>query len=469
MATLLPTQKSDPELYPYRSGLVFGFFNALVWQIAIGTPMVLFAEQLGASSFQVGLAYSFVFLQTPLQIFATALLPRYGFKKLAMRGWAARSVFLLVPLALAIIAPESGNLWMINTFIASVFFFCIFRTIGASALTAWIFGFLPEKVRGRYFGSDQVLAGIAGVGTLVSCAALFAFLPIYTALLVQYGITIFGSVLSYLSMAKLPDIERPTSISLWSVLRDTPRHLFKPSPFRRFMWLSAWFMITTTSIPPFAAYYLKTAAHQSAGQIMLYEVMRYLGVIAGACLIRRRVDVTGAKPFFLLGLMLYVGVGVLWLLFLLNMLGSGTVLFGIYLLLGLSAVTWNIANLNYLPQVIVGEDRALVVSIYGAVTAFLGGCSPILLGLVLRGQTPTGEPTMNTDAFQWFFVALIVSLSVLSVFMARLKEDRSIEVKPLVIGNALLRPFRAASYLVNLVDLQSVGKKRGQPSKPTED
>ena len=78
MPTIFPTQKSDPELYPVRSGLVFGFFNALTWQVGIGTPMVLFAERLGATTLQVGLAYSFVFTLTPIQVLSTALLPRYG-------------------------------------------------------------------------------------------------------------------------------------------------------------------------------------------------------------------------------------------------------------------------------------------------------------------------------------------------------------------------------------------------------
>jgi hypothetical protein len=117
MATLFPTAKSDPELYPYRSGLFFGFFNAPVWQIAIGTPMVLFAERLGATSFQVGLAYSFVFLQTPMLILSTALIPKFGFKKVAMGGWAARSLFLILPLVLALIAPDVGSPWMVNAFI----------------------------------------------------------------------------------------------------------------------------------------------------------------------------------------------------------------------------------------------------------------------------------------------------------------------------------------------------------------
>jgi hypothetical protein len=68
VTSLFPTAKSDPEMAPFRPGLVFAFFNALAWQIGIGTPMVLFAEQLGATPFEVGLAYSFVFVLTPVQI-----------------------------------------------------------------------------------------------------------------------------------------------------------------------------------------------------------------------------------------------------------------------------------------------------------------------------------------------------------------------------------------------------------------
>src|SRR6187549_579451 len=104
VASLFPTAKSDPELAPFRPGLVFAFFNAFAWQIGIGTPMVLFAEQLGATPFEVGLAYSFVFILTPIQIISTALLPRYGFKALMLGGWRTRSFFLAVPAILAVLA-----------------------------------------------------------------------------------------------------------------------------------------------------------------------------------------------------------------------------------------------------------------------------------------------------------------------------------------------------------------------------
>ncbi|MBW7896251.1 MAG: hypothetical protein H3C27_14175 [Opitutaceae bacterium] len=469
MVALFPTVRSDPELYPYRSGLLFGFFNALVWQIAIGTPMVLFAERLGASSLQVGLAYSFVFLLTPLQVLATALLPRYGFKRLTMRGWAARSLFLVCPLGLALLAPEVGRPWMVNVLIGSVFFFCFFRTIGAAALTTWFFGFLPASIRGRYFGSDQMISGIAGVGTLVASALLFSWLPLYPALLIQYGIAFVGSGLSYAALGRLPDIARPERIGLRSVLRDAPRLVIAPSRFRQYLWLSAWYAVTVTSIPPFAAYYLKVGAGLEPGRIMLFEVLRYLGVIAGAGVMRRRIDGTGTKPFFLLALLLYAGVGVLWWLFLRGLLGGGGLLFALYFLLGLGSVCWHIANMNYLPKLVPAADRALHVTVYGAITACLGGCAPILWGLFLKATDAAGQPDIDAGVFGWFFVQVVLSVSVLSCFIARLPEDSKVSAEPLVIGNALLRPFRAVTYLVNLVDPRHPDRPVAPAAKPRQD
>lgn len=467
MAALFPTAKTDPELAPFRAGLVFGFFNALTWQIGIGTPMVLFAERLGATPLQVGLAYSFVFLLTPVQIAATALLPRFGFKRLSLGGWGARSVFLAAPIGLALLAPASGEPWMVSTLIWSVFFFCFFRSIGAAAMTTWFMGFLPPGARGRYFASDQLLSGIAGVATLVACSALFALLPIYTALLVQYIIALSGSTLSYYSLKQLPDIDKPDSISLRSVLRDTPRHLFSPTPFRRYLWLAVWYTVITTPIPPFAAYYLKVGAALSPGKIMLFEVLRYCGVISGAWVIRRRIDTTGAKPFFLVSLLLTALAGALWLVYLRYDIGGAPAMFGIYFVVGLGAVCWTVANLNYLPKLTPDSERALCVSIHGAATACIGGCAPIVWGLLLKAGDASAA-TIDAVAFQWFFLSVVASACVLSVWMARLTEDTKTPVEPLVIGNAVLNPFRAVSYLVNLVDVRSVRRGSGPGTRPSE-
>lgn len=460
MASLFPTAKSDPELMPFRPGLVFAFFNALAWQIGIGTPMVLFAEQLGATPFEVGLAYSFVFILTPVQIVATALLPRYGFKTLMLAGWRTRSFFLAVPAVLAVIAIVNGkeSPWMVSALVGSVFFFCLFRSIGAASGVSWFYAILPENARGRYFASDQFVSAVAGVATLLTSAALFVVLPVYQALLAQYGIALMGSTISYFSLKKLPDAERPTSISLVTVLRDTPRHLFRPSPFRSYVWLAVACGVVATPIPPFAAYYLKVGPQLSTGQIMMFETARYLGVMVAAWLIRQRIDANGAKPFFLVALSLYAAVGAYWWMYLEYGFGGISGIYAVYFLLGLGAATWAIATLNYLPKIVDLEDRTLAVSVQGAVTACVGGLSPIVWGLFLKGGEG-GTRSIDPEVFQLFFLTVIIASLVLGALFTRLPENKHHRVEPILIGGAILRPLRAMTALVNLIDPRSLRGK----------
>ena len=461
--SLFPTVKSDPALAPFRPGLVFAFFNALAWQIGIGTPMVLFAEQLGATTFQVGLAYSFVFILTPVQVVSTALLPRFGFKAVMLGGWGTRSFFLGVPAFLAVVALSGERSWMVSALVGSVFFFCLFRSIGAASGTAWFYAILPAGVRSRYFASDQFVSAVAGVATLLTSAALFAFLPIYLALLLQYGIALAGSTISYFALKKLPDAERPTSISLRTVARDMPRLLFTPSPFSRYVWLAVGYAVISTPIPPFAAYYLKVGPQLPAGKIMLFEVLRYAGVMTAAWLIRRRIDVTGAKPFFLLALGLQAVIGVAWWIFLESGTAATAGIFVVYFVFGLAAAMWAIANLSYLPKILREEDRTLAVSIHGAVTAFLGGLSPVLWGMFLKSGDGAARG-FDVNVFQWFFVSATACALVLSTLVARLPEEKGHPVDPILIGNAILRPLQAATYLINLIDLRSLnrGKANGE-------
>lgn len=464
MLSLIPTAKTDPELVPFRPALAFAAFNALGWQIGIGTPMVLFAEQLGATPFQVGLAYSFVFVLTPIQIISTVLLPRYGFKAVMLGGWRTRSFFLAVPVGLALFAMIAGERsWMVQALVWSVFFFCLFRSIGAASGVSWFYAILPESVRGRYFASDQFWSAVAGVGTLLACAALFALLPVYVALLLQYLIALAGSTISYYALKRLPDAARPEPTSLLAVLKDTPRHLFAPSLFRRYVWLAVLYAMISTPIPPFAAYYLKVGPRLSSGQIMLFEVLRYSGVMAAAWLVRRHIDRSGAKPFFLLALALQVVVGTYWWLFLDNGLGGTPGISTAYFLLGLAAATWGLANLSYLPKTMPAEERTLTVAIHGAVTACLGGISPVVWGLYLK----TGDGAsraIDVPIFQWFFVTVVGGALLLLALMTRLQEDMKTPVPPLMIGNAILRPFRAVTYLANLVDVRQLN--RGKPGEP---
>jgi hypothetical protein len=184
---------------------------------------------------------------------------------------------------------------------------------------------------------------------------------------------------------------------------------------------------------------------------MLFEVLRYLGVMVAAWIIRRRIDTTGARPFFLLALGSYTMVGIFWWLYLEHGFGGIPGIMAAYFVVGFGAATWGIANLNYLPQIITPDERTLAVSVHGAVTACIGGVSPVLWGAFLKsGDGPTRG--LNVDVFQWFFVSVVVGAIVISYCLVRLPEEKGHPVEPILIGNAILRPFRAMTYLVNLVE-----------------
>jgi hypothetical protein len=450
-----PGAKSDDELAPFRAGYVFGFFNATTWQVAIGTPMVLFAERLGATPLQVGLAYSFVFLLTPIQVLSTSLLARYGYKRVMLAGWSARSVFLAVPIVLAFLAERLGpQAWMAQALVASVFFFCFFRSIGSAAIVPWLYSILPPQARGRYFGTDQFISGLSGVGILITSAVLFVTLPVHQALVAQYSLALVGSICSFFALQRLPEAPPPPRISLGGVLRASPGHMFRRSDYRRYLWLSVWFAVATTSIPPFAAYYLKVGQGLEPGSIMIFEVLRFAGVIVAAAVIRRRIDITGAKPFFVVTMGLLAAVAIYWWLLLGGRAGPLIGVHLAYFTLGLSAGCWTLANLNYLAKVTEGAERTLAIALYGAVTACCGGVAPILWGGLLKAQQADGSPTINVAAFQWFFVTVLVSVVLLSSRFARLPEDKAAPAEPLVIGTAILRPFRAMTHLVSLIDVR---------------
>ena len=439
----------DPGIHPYRQGLYFAFFNAVNWQIATATPTVLFMAWLGADSFETGLVYGWPLLLTPVQVFATVLLPKLGFKRLTMAGWGARSWFLVVPLGLTFFARDGRAPWMIVAMVAAMFCYSMSRSIGAAAITTWLQGLVPDAVRGRYWSTDQIMGGVASVGTLVLCAACFAWLPQSWAFTVLYLVSISGAWLALRCLRALPDIERPTVMSLATIRSETPRHLFGPGPFRPYLWLAVIYFVVSTPLVPFSAYYLKAVAGTSPASIMGYTILQYGGLIAGNWFMRSRIDRTGAKPFFRLTFALIGVVAVGWLACLRWNGLTAWVTPVLYVLLGAATGMFTAANVSYLAKIVPEAERALPVSLHGAISYFTGGLAPVAWGLVLKEGGAV--PTLDLAAFQWFFVFTLAGAVLLVVLVNRL-EEKAGHVDPLLEGGWLFRPLRAVTYLVKLAD-----------------
>src|SRR6266540_5569534 len=85
------------------NAFIFATFNALSFQIVLGSPMVLYAKSLEASATVLGIIAGMMPLLVIFQIPAAAHIARVGYKKFVYAGWGTRVMFIfamaLVPLA----------------------------------------------------------------------------------------------------------------------------------------------------------------------------------------------------------------------------------------------------------------------------------------------------------------------------------------------------------------------------------
>ena len=434
---------------PYANLLRFSFFNASTFLIGLGTPLILLATELGANSFDVGLMYSFIFLLLPMQILATALLPHFGYKRQIMLAWVARGSALLIPLWLAVLAPESPQRWMVQTLVASSFLFCFFRTFGSCALPPMVYAIVPDSVRGRYFSTDMSMTGIAGIVLLLLFAVLFRYSDDYTAFAWQYGYGVLAVLMTLFFLGRIEDPPRPVRTSLKDIAMETPTLCLKRSPFRQYLIFMAVSAIMGTAFVPLKAYYLRTDAGLDMDQILLFTAVQYCGTILGTLIMRHRIDAIGAKPVFRISLLLSAIVSTYWIFLVSGLIPP--VIHGLvpaYFLFGLAASQWLAAHLKYMPRVCDEDKQALHISIHAAAVGIIGGLAPIVWGWLVK--MPGARAGVLPDRFALFFLALLISQLALFFYVPRL-TSRHRERPALLMNLSLTRPFRYIGQLINAV------------------
>ena len=103
--------QSDKLPQGIQNAFLFAAFNALSFQVVLGSPMVLYAKTLGASATVLGIIAGMMPLLVISQIPAASHIDRIGYKRFVYAGWGIRVAFIfaivLVPLAGAFL--DAGN------------------------------------------------------------------------------------------------------------------------------------------------------------------------------------------------------------------------------------------------------------------------------------------------------------------------------------------------------------------------
>ena len=409
---------SAHDLGPFRAGIWFGGFNGVTWMIGLGTPMVLMAEQLGADAFRVGLAAAFVFLLLPVQVVATSTLSRLGYRRQMVLGWGVRALFLLVPLGLALRAPDAPEPWMVDALVASVFGFCFFRAFGVAAHVPWLAAILPVEVRGRFFATEGAVTSLVGVATLLLCAWLFARLPGYEAFAIAYVLAMGGSAVAIACLLRLPGAPAPAPIPVRSLHGELRRLWFEPGPFRAYLGMALLGALVTSSLGAFSTYYLRAEAGIAASTILGFGAAQFAGQIAGGWSIRLAVDRAPLRRFFRLAAAGFAGFQAFWLAFVTGAAALEAWLPLAFFVFGAAHGVNNIAHSTYLPELSSVERRPVALAVFTATLGILAGLAPMAWGLALK--QPGAAPGVHEGRFALFFALGIACQLVLAVRYRRI-------------------------------------------------
>ena len=168
-----PRSTSSPPLpASTRSLLAFQSFNALNFTIAIGAPMVLLARFLGASEREVGMVMSLVPFLAILQLPGTALVERFGPRRVMIWGWSIRSWALLIAAALPLLIDTLSRSTLVLLLGLSLFLFSGIRGLASASWHPWLNKLLPEGTRGHYLGKEQRVMNLSASLALI-VSALF--------------------------------------------------------------------------------------------------------------------------------------------------------------------------------------------------------------------------------------------------------------------------------------------------------
>jgi hypothetical protein len=189
---------------------LFALFNALSFQIVLGSPMVLYAKSLDASATVLGIIAGMMPLLVIFQIPAASHVARIGYKRFVFAGWGTRVMFIfgmaLVPLAGVFLNPATQLVLLLFL----LFGFNLSRGISSAAWLPWITALVPLEVRGKYLAREAGCVHIASCAALILSSLCLSGESLPWQFAIVFGFSAVAGTISLTFLKRIPEV-KPTA------------------------------------------------------------------------------------------------------------------------------------------------------------------------------------------------------------------------------------------------------------------
>jgi len=434
------------EAYNY-----FNVFNAVSWNLLVGIIITLFALRLGAASTYIGLLSSFFYIALFLLPLGKMLARRFSIIGIFSFTWVMRSICM----ALAVVAPFVDYAGYRNTALflvmLGVLLFHLFRGIGMIGNNPVLSQLAAGPDRGSYMTQIQIINSVIGMfGSFVIAMALGTEPPIFVfSILLTFGV-ITGVISGYV-IKKVPEppIEKDgRGMKLSGIFKDA----MKQDHLRHFM-LILFFVIMVSGVTrTFVVVYAREVFGHSDGLISLYSVFGSMGYLFAGLIVKFLVDRLGAKPLFLVCVIIGI-VSIIPVIFfpraaVENMTGAILFLVFLFFMLNFGFLGSEGIAQTYFLALIPAEKILDMGILYFFIFGAAGAGGSFIAGLLLDFLIFIGVSPFFS--FKILFSVMIVLAVIALAMQKKMKSLGSLPLKDALEVIVSFRDLRAISLLDKL-------------------
>ncbi|MGC3959240.1 MAG: MFS transporter [Verrucomicrobiota bacterium] len=443
--TTTPTANSIGPFPPgLHNAFSFSAFNALSFQIVLGSPMILYARTLDASATVLGIIAGMMPLLVIFQIPAANHINRIGYRRFVLAGWSTRVLFIF---GMALVPLISGFLDIANRLallLALLFCFNLSRGISSCAWLPWITQLVPAELRGRYLARDVAVQNLASFITFLVAAFTLAGTTHAWQFAVLFAFSACMGAISLVFLKRIPDV--PITEEVKTSQTTVPwLEMIRYAPFRKLLRTAVAWSVAYGGISAFTVAFLKEDGILSEGQILLISSVAFLGGVSSLWLLGSRFDRVGSKP--VLG-----AACVGWLL----VLGGWITLAGgalrpslgliltLQFLMGLLAAAVSMANNKLAMSIVPTMGRNHFFAIFSVVSNVTLGLAPIAWGLLIDavGNHAPILLGLEWNRFTVFFAGAAAAYGVLLGIVQQLDEPKAASMQTLLREILIQSPQR---------------------------
>lgn len=424
----MPTIDRNSLVWRFRDVHAFQSLNAMSYQIALGSPLILFARETGASAAIIGLIMGMTPLLAMLQVLTARRMQRVGYRQTMLAGWTGRVLTLLALVPLPFLSNSIPGGWIVVALVAIMFVFNLLRGLATGAWLPWLTALVPRSVRGAYLSNDRTFINIASVlslgasGLILSGAHASGDRGALAGFTLIFAVSFVTGAVSLFYMRRIPN--PPIAAADGSLPPALPwRAVWGDRVFRSFTLFTVLWQAVIASANAFIVVFAREDIRLDDGTLVLLSAGASFTAMIALRLVRDSVDRNGSKPFMRGVLAWWAAYFGLWLLMAARVIAFGAWLAPVILLAnGFFAAIFETSTTRLLMN--TAGDRpgsAQYFAVQQVQINLAAGLAPVVWGGALDTLSALGY---GGARYGVFFGAQVALVGLMALMLRRVREAR---------------------------------------------